>query len=146
MKLLQRDTPVSRIVPIGRPIATHTYRYYPYFGDYSSTNWTQGGEDATNNITVTGPYSFDMVGDGSTTLENYITNVKPTGKYRINLTVTGTGSWRLYASSGSSLTATQTTVTDKSFEFTTDTKIRFVRWPSVATNLSFTINSLEEWR
>lgn len=149
MKLLQRDTPVSRIVPIGCPIATHTYRYYPYFGDYSSAVWVASGEDVNNNITVTGDYSFDMVGNGDTVLINTIEIAAGEGRqFKINLTVTGTGQWKAGASALFFITG-QGAVTDQDYVFeTTGSGDIFFQRNAVGqpTNLSFTINSLEEWR
>lgn len=149
IKITQRETPTSRITEIGNPILCHTYHYIPFFGDYSSAVWTAFGEDATNNITVTGDYSFDMVGDGSTVLINRADiNAGEGAQLRLTLTVTGTGLWKAAASTLFFATG-QGAVTEQEYVFeTTGEGDLFFQRNSVggATNLSFTIHSLEAWR
>jgi len=145
MNIIQGGTPVSRIVDPGDPIAFRTERFSPFKGGFDSSNWTALNEDGTNNITTTGIYSFTMIGDGGTDLGNQLDIGIVGEQFRLTLTVTGTGAFRINADSAAVDTGL-TAGASQQFTFTTDGTGNIIISRNVAlgaTNLAFTIDSLE---
>lgn len=113
--------------------------------DYSSSNWTAIATDENNNINTLGDYSFSMVGNGDTILENSV-DISGAGiRYKLTVTVTGTGNWKFFAST-TQIGGTLGAGASQELDFVTSGtgNLRFVRNAvAQATNLVFTIDSLE---
>lgn len=114
--------------------------------DFSSSNWEASEEDANNNITVLSNYSFSMVGNGDTILENKINLTSIGQRYKLTLDVTGTGLWKFLASN-TQVGSTRSAGSGIEIDFVTDGSgnLRFVRGAAAqSTDLVFTLISLEE--